>query len=861
MGRAQWHGTQSLNQLGAACLVHREPGMERFRQDLRYGFRTLRKSPVFTAVAVLSLALGIGANTAIFSLIHAVMLRALPVDHPEQLVLMTDPAAGGVMSESSETGERSLLSYREFDALRARNDSLRGVFAMQSEFSDVDARVDQSRVKARAQLVSGEFFGVLGIRPELGRAFTPEEDRVPGANPVAVISYGFWKRQFAGDPAALGKTILVGNSGFRIVGVAPRDFHGILVGWDIDVWFPLTMQTQVLPGHDYLTPRDTLWLQVGGRLAPGVLRQTAQAGLNVVFQQILRGWAGSLPTEKERKEILDQKLVLSAGARGASEVRGEFGDPLILMMAMVGVVLLIACANVANLTLARATGRQREIGVRLALGAGRSGLVRQLLTESLLIALAGGAVGALLAVWGTDLVIALVSGAANGVALQGQRDAGVFVFTAGASLLTAVAFGLAPAMRATRVDVNRMLTSGTRGVLGSRGMARSGRVVVVGQVALSLALLVGAALFVRSLHTLMTQNLGIDRDHVVMARLDPLAAGYHGGAAESLYRQLVDRVRSIPGVRDATISNTGLFGGDSRDQIRVDGYHSDKVEDRHASWTLIGPNYFHTLGIPLRRGRELNDADAARGAAVCVINETFAKFYFGDSDPLGRHVTDEYPTTITTFEIVGVVADARENRLSGSQERRFYGNLFHPIGKVEGVVLLARTAGDAGRTVNALREAVNALNPALPVLSVRTVNEQMGRRLVVKQLIAELAAFFGALALIMAAVGLYGVMSYSISRRTSEIGLRMALGASQNHVLAMVLGETLLLVAIGIAIGLGGALAASRLLQSSLTGITATDPVSITTAVAIITAASVFAGYGPARRAARIDPMNALRCD
>jgi predicted permease len=365
------------------------------------------------------------------------MLRELPVDHPEQLVLLTDPAWSGMATESSENGERSVLSYPEFDALRSRNRVLSGMFAADSSYRDLDLRIDQSAVKARGQLVSGEFFQVLGVPAAVGRTFTPEEDREPGANPVAVISYRFWKREFAGDRAVLGKTMLVGNSGFRIVGVAPPNFHGILVGWDIDMWFPLTMQAQFAPGHDFLTPRDTLWLQVGGRLAPGTSRQTAQAGLNVTFQQILRGWAGSLPTEKERQGMLDQKLVLKDGERGASAVRGEFGDPLILMMAMVGVVLLIACANVANLTLARATGRQREIGVRLALGAGRWCLVRQLLTESLLIALAGGALGGLLAVWGTDLVIALVSDAANGLALEGQRDTSVFLFTACASLVTA----------------------------------------------------------------------------------------------------------------------------------------------------------------------------------------------------------------------------------------------------------------------------------------------------------------------------------------------------------------------------------------------------------------------------------------
>jgi predicted permease len=835
--------------------------MRRFREDLRYGLRTLRKSPGFTVVAVLSLALGIGANTAIFGLIHAVMLRALPVDHPEQLVLMTDPSESGLMTESTETGERTLLSYREFDALRVSNSGLGGTFAADSSYHDVDARIDQSNTKVRAHLVSGEIFGVLGVRPALGRTFTHQEDRVPGANPVAVISYGFWTRQFARDPGVLGKVIRVGSSGFEVIGVTPPEFHGILVGWDIDAWFPLTMQAHVLPGHDYLTPPDTLWLQVGGRLAPGVSRKTAEAGLNVAFQQILRGWAGSLPTEKERKEMLDQKLVVSEGGRGASGVRGDFGDALILMMAMVGVVLMIACANVANLTLARATGRQREIGVRLALGAGRGALIRQLLTESLLIALAGGALGAVLASWGGDLVVALVSGTISGIALEGRRDAGVFLFTACASLMTAVAFGLAPALRSTRMDVNRMLASGTRGAIGNRGTSRSGRLVVVGQVALSLMLLVSAALFVRSLHALMTQNVGFDRDHVAIATIDPLAAGYRGAAAEAMYRELTERARAIPGVSEATIANSGLFSGDSADRITLDGLSPFKPEDMHAHWTLIGPHYFRTLGIPLRRGRDLDETDAARGSAVCVINESFAKFYFGDANPLGRHITDEYPTTRTTYEIVGVVADARQASLSGKQERRFFGNLFHPIGRVEHVALMVRTSGDPRSAVNAVRSAVNGLNSSIPVLAVRTVNEQMGRRLVTQRWVAELAGFFGGLALIMAGVGLYGVMSYSVSRRVSEIGLRMALGASQRDVLAMVLRETMMLVAIGIAIGLAVALAAGRLLQSALEGVRTSDPLAIGTAVAVITAAAIFAGYVPARRAARIDPMNALRSD
>jgi predicted permease len=835
--------------------------MERLAHDLRLAARALRKSPGFTAVAVLSLGLGIGANTAIFSLIHAAMLRTLPVERPEELVLLTDPASAGVSSETSETGERSLLAWQEFDALRQGGQVFEGMYAAQSSPGEPDARLDQHRLKLRTQLASGEFFGILRVAPVIGRAFTPDEDHMGANNAVAVISYGFWQRQFTADPRALGQTLRIGTGAFKIIGVAPAAFHGMVVGVDVDAWIPLSMQRTVMPGHDYLTPRDTLWLQVGARLKPGVSRTTAQAAVNVAFQQLLQSWAGSLPTEKERKEMLDQRIRVQDGALGSSYLRGQFGDPLVLLMAMVGMVLLIACANIANLTLARATGRQKEMGVRMALGAGRGALIRQILAESLLVAAAGGVAGALLAIWGSDMAIALVAGDAGGVVLDGRQDPGVFVFTALASLSTVVLFGLAPALRATRLDVCRLLALGARGMQGNRGSAKRGRWLVAAQVALSLVLLVGAALLVRNLNHMAEQPMGLDRDHLIMTSVDAPAAGYKGPAIAAVAWQLLDQVRAIPGVRAAALSDLGVFGGDSADPVSVEGYTNPDKSEMRAAWTLAGPGYFSTVGAPVLRGRELTEADGRRGLPVCVINQALANFFFKDRDPIGLHITDEYPTTRTRYEIVGVVADMRYHRLKGPVGRRFYGNFFHPIVPLDRITLLIRTRGAPEKSLEAVRQAVGAVNPAIPILLSRTVNQQIGRRLAVSRMLAQLGGCFGMLALLMAAVGVYGVMSYAIGRRTGEIGLRMALGASQSGVLRMVLRETAVLLAAGAAAGLPCSVAAAYLLRGMLDGVTPADPLSIVLSLATIAGATLLAGYVPARRASRVDPMQALRCE
>jgi predicted permease len=621
------------------------------------------------------------------------------------------------------------------------------------------------------------------------------------------------------------------------------------------------MQQQVLPGRNYLLPRDTLWLQVMGRLAPGVSRKTAEAGINAAFQHTLRSWAAVLPTARERQNMLNEKILLRPGARGASALRGQFSDPLILLMIMVGVVLLVACANIANLMLARAAGRQREIGVRLALRAARRRLIRQLLTESLLIAALGGLLGFFLSVAGTRLLLALVSTGISDLGLEVRPDTRVFLFTAAISLLTGIVFGLLPAIRGTRLDLNRTLAANARGATGGRNRVQTGRLLGITQVALSIVLLMGASLFAHSLHNMLVQQLGLDRSHLLMLTLNPPAASYQGPTAAAMYERLRQQFLTLPGVRSATLSNTGLFNGDSGDHLSIEGSPERNPEKLVAEWTEVGADYFTTLKIPLLRGREINAADAARGAQVCVVNESFLRRFFPDLNALGKHVTDEYPTTRETFEIIGVVADSKEHSPDEKKYARFYSNISHPIGTLREVTFLLSTSSEPNTVAFAARKLLQQFDRNLPILSVRTVNQQIDRRLITERLIADLAAFFGALALLVAVIGLYGVMSYSMTRRTDEIGIRMALGASAWSVMRMVLSETLGMVLIGVATGLPCGLALAQIISSRLYGVSASDPVSIATAIFLVAASAVLAGYLPAHRASRIDPMLSLRHD
>jgi predicted permease len=840
------------------------PALTDLRQDLLYGFRLLAKSPGFTAVAVLTLALGIGANTAIFSLIDTVLLKMLPVQDPQQLVALTDPTSGGV-STGTSTGEREILSTREFEGLRDRTQAFSGMFATQSEMDTENAVIDgKPPEEVRTRLVSGDYFTVLGATAAIGRAFTAADERGPGSAPYAVISYAFWQRRFGGSPSALGSRIHIAKADLDVIGVAQPHFLGENVGAAPDLWIPLDMQPQIMPGRMWLEDdpghiaEKVMWLTVIGRLKPGVSRTQAQANVDVVFKQIVAEEFSKL--SQSEPTILKQNLKLHDAGTGVSGLRGEFADPLYVLMAVVALVLIIACANVANLLLARATGRQKEMGVRLALGAGRARIIRQFLTESLMLSVAGGLAGSLVAVLGVRLLIRMVNGR-DAMMLDIRPDPRVLFFTIGVSLLTGLIFGLAPAWRSARINVSGTLKEAGRGLTSGASKIGLGKALIAGQIALSVMLLIGAGWFIRTLRNLENVNLGYPREKLVVVGLDLLSAGYSGERLPFAYQELRERLARIPGVRAVTYSQNGLFSGsESGDQISVEGYKPQKSGDDHARFDEAGPNYFSVVGIPILLGRDIEARDGESAEPVCVVNEAFAKFYFGDRSPIGKHVTDEFPDTRKTFTIVGVARDARDHSLRRDIFRRFYLSALQPLGGFSPFMRYEiRTYGDASGVVQAARKAILAFDPGIPIGSDQPLVSMLDDNLRQERLIAQLSTVFGGLALLLACIGLYGVLSYAVAQRTNEIGIRMALGAERGTVTRMILRETAILILIGLAIGVPASLACARFVQSKLFGLKAADPVTLAAALGIMIVVAVASGYLPARRASKVDPLIALR--
>jgi len=836
-------------------------------KDLRYGFRMLAKNPGFTTVVVLCLALGIGANTAIFALIDTLLLKQLPVENPASLVILTDPTSTGV-SIGSQKGQRDFLSYPEYVYLRDHTQVFSSMFASESHLSQQNVSLNgtgSAIEQVQARLVSGEYFPTLGVHALLGRVFTTEDDRSSGANPLAVISYNYWKRRFALDPSVIGKSLQLHATIFTIIGVTPQGFFGETVGESPDVWFPMTMQSKVMPGREWLVQSKSvmekvMWLHVFGRLNPGVTIEKAQASVNLTFQQLLVSELGSKMTETEQRDYLDQKIQISSGSRGVSVLRDAYQEPLLVLMSLVALVLLMACANVANLLLVRATARQKEIAVRLALGAGRRRLVHQLLTESVLLALLGGALGALLASWGDSVLPGLVAAGNNAFPLDLHPDVRILCFTLAISLLTGILFGLAPAWRATRLDLAPVLKDSTRGTSAGRSRLGLGKILVVSQVAMSLVMLIGAGLFVRSLRKLMSVDLGFNSDKLLLVRIDGVSSGYKGAALVQLHHELLNRLQAIPGVRAVTLSEDGLFSHtDSGDPISIQGYVPKNGQDMNARFDQVGPNYFATVGIPILMGRDISSSDSGGAPRVGLINQTMAQYYFGKENPIGRQITDTYPDNITSFEVVGVVADAKYNSMREKPQRRFYVPAFNPIIPVGEAYYDIRTFANPASVAETVRREVATVDKTLNILKVNTMDDLVDDSLSRDRLIAQLSSFFGCLALVLASIGLYGVMAYSVARRTNEIGVRVALGAPRGNVVWLVLRETLWMVAIGIAIGLPAALAATRLISSRLYGLSATDPLTIIVAALAMLVVALLAGFIPARRASRVDPMVALR--
>jgi predicted permease len=812
--------------------------LERLFQDVRYALRTIRRSPGLSAVAVLSLALGIGANTAIFSLIDTVMLRMLPVHDPERLTLVVKRL------EANRSGHA--FSYPAFTLFRDHNHVLSGLFAFVSpqRVRMANASTPDEVEQVSRSFVSGEFFSVLGVNAMLGRTFNAADNRVAGGEPYAVLSYNFWKRRFGLNPSAIGQQITVDDVPVTIIGVTPGGFAGVEPGYSPDLWMPAMMLDKRC-----LNQIGCQAFNILVRLTPGVTPQQAQAELEVLHRQHLNERAAGIRNEHSRKSFLSQTIALVNGSSGFSSIGARFSKPLLVLMAVVGMVLLIACTNVANLLLARATARRREVAVRLSVGAGRVRLIRQLLTESVVLAGLGGGVGLLMAYWGSHVLIGLLPKAGGIVTLHPTLDLRMLAFTAAVSLVSGLLFGIAPALRATRSDLLPDLKENARSAGGQRRFG-IGKALVVSQVAISLLLLVGAGLFVRSLRNLRSLDTGFNRENVLLFELST-PRSYKAAQVAAIGNQLMERMQTLHGVLSASTSSQALFGGTWDDIVSVEGYAARSDEDMDVNLMRVSRRFFETMGTPLLAGRSFTPADTGTSPQIAIINESMARYFFGGANPIGKHFTCQ---SCGTSEIVGVVRDSKFISLREQAPRSAFILTSTAAGTFE-----ARSAGDPTALIAALRQEVRRIDRATIVERPRMLTEQMDEFLVQERMIANLSAFFGLLALLLAAIGLYGVMSYAVLRRTNEIGIRMALGAQSGDVLGLVLRETLLLVLAGIGIGALAAVAATRLVSAMLFGLTPNDPATITVMTMLLLGTALLAGYLPARRAARVDPMVALR--
>ena len=842
-------------------------------QDSRLAIRGLAKSPGFTVVAVATLALGIGANTAIFTVLNAVLLRALPAADPGRLVMLSNPEAHGI-SVGDGSGQRYMFAYSEFRDLLEKNQVFSGLLAVDSYPRRTDVAIEGAASgepeHADVAMVSGDYFRVLGIRPFRGRLFTPEVDKLQHANPVAIISYGYWKNRFALNPAIIGQKIRLRRTDFDIIGVAEEGFSGETIGFAPDVWVPLTMQAEVFPGWtNFLDPpknplQKILWLQVIGRLKPGMTLAEAQSSINVTERQLRESEAASLSADR-RREYLDSTIHLVDGSRGASHL-SDAVEPLQILMGVVGLVLLIACVNVANLLLARGSARQREIAVRIALGASRLRILQQLLVESVILGLAGGVFGLVLAHWADAVLLSLVSTSSNPVFLDLHPDSRILAATLGISVLTGILFGLAPGLRAARQELNVTLSGAAKGSLhrGTRdSRIPAGRILVAGQIAVSLAVLIVAGLFLRSFESLTNLDPGFDHDHLLQFDIGFLeASGYTGPAIHRVHKDLLDRLNAIPQIKGATLAFMGLFAGDDTgSQISVDGSIPKTGSENYVREDLVTRRHFAAIGQPVLLGREFTEVDEATGAPVGIINQTFARKYFKGQNPLGRTVWYDHDHP-QQFTIVGVVGDAKHNSLREPLTPQFYRPFFTPKGDEPSFCSFeVRYSGNPAGVVSAIRAAVREAAPAVPPVEIRTMNELIGDTLITERAISRLTGIFGLLALSLAAIGLYGVMSYNVSGRTNEIGIRISLGALPRDILKLVLREIGLLIGAGVALGLPSIWIFKRIAASQLFGISALDPLAIFGAIFVLAAVAALAGFVPARWASRVDPMRALHYD
>ena len=836
--------------------------MEILFKDLRYGLRGLLKRKAFAAIAVLTLALGIGANTAIFTLVNAVMLKTLPVDKPEELVLFSDSTSEGTsLEDSPRAGLWQRFSYDSYVYFRDHNQSFQDIAALRSGTSRLSVRqVDKegaAAARAQGHLVSGNYFSVLRVRAMRGRVLTPDDDK-PSAQPAAVMSHRYWEQELNSDPSIVGKSFIINNTNFTVVGVTPPEFFGERVRRPPDFWLPLSFHPQVELRESFLEDKQAYWLMVMGRLKAGVDLDQAQASVNHALQQFLTERAGSQLTEERQKGIQNTYVTLVEGKGGISGLRRHYSRPLQMLMAIVGMVLLIACANVGSLLLSRAASRKAEISMRMALGATRWRIIRQLLTESMLLAVIGGVCGVLLAQWGVTVLVNLV---AKGSPLDTRPDTGILLFTAGISIVAGLLFGLIPAIQASRSDLSSAIKERTRLRGGFMRLSLSSLMVVM-QVGLSMVLLTGAGLFARSLVKLQNENVGFERNNMLLLGIDPRLAGYKPAELATLYQQILERLGSLPQVRSVSLATYAPMSGTSRSSsIRITGYTPQPGEDVVVEDVLTGPRYAETLGVPLLRGREIEMRDTAASQRVAVVNAAFVDRFFKDQNPIGRQFTfDDDTDSGTMLEIVGVIGNIKSGDAREKPEPAVYRPILQIVdGAAFSATVHVRTIADPTPLTGQVRQMINQIDDKMPIFSVITLKDQLNESLNQDRLIAQLVSFFGALALILACIGLYGVMAHGVARRTNEIGIRMALGAKGGNIAWMILRETLYLVLAGLLIGVPAALLGARLISAQLFDMSPTDPVTLVGAAMVLTLVALLAGYLPARRASRVNPLTALR--
>jgi putative ABC transport system permease protein len=811
-------------------------------QDVRYALRALRSSPGFAAVAILSLALGIGANTAIFSLIDSLLLKALPVSHPEQLLQVT-------------MGKDAYFTNPIWEQLRDRQDVFSGMFAYGMAGGRFNLAAGGEARYAHGNVASGQFFDTLGLHAMIGRTFTMADDR-RGCPGTAVLSYGFWRREYGGRVDVVGKTILLDNHPFEILGVIEPGFTGVDVGSDRDLYVPVCAE-KIIRGDTWeLGP-----FRVIGRPKPGISTSQAEARLKALAPQVFE--ATVIPPnwkpearESYRKRTFDTQMA----ANGLSFIRKEYRQALIVLMSIVGVVLLIACANVANLLLARGVARQREIAIRMALGSGRGRLMRQLLTESLVLSLTGAALGVLFAQWGTRLLVGLLSTGWNKVYLDLSIDFRVLAFTAGVAILTGLLFGVAPAWRGTRVDPQSAMRANARGMIEGAKFGL-GKALVVMQVALSLILVVGAGLMLATFFRLETLDPGFEREHVLLAGVDLRNGHYPPTRRGAVFGEMLEHLRALPGIRSASASAaTPIDNSIEVHDLQIEGYTPKSKEGTAVYFNQVSDRFFETLGTDLVAGRDFNAHDTRESPKVAIVNQTMAQKFFAGQNPIGKRYREERGNKPGALvEIVGMVKDAKYVALREQIPPTAYVAASQDAEPGESTTFELRVAGGTPTAViSAVKSSIAEVNRDVS-LQFKTFTLQVEESLARERLLATLSGFFGGLALVLAMIGLYGVMSYNVTRRRNEIGIRMALGAEPGRVLRMVMGEVALLIGIGLAVGLGAALATTRLVAGFLYGLRPNDPLTLSLAVALLAGVAGLAGYLQARRASRLEPLIALR--